>query len=906
MRQHLGINLAVLLCLSIGAGLMGSLPAFAVSTAEKSLQASLENAHPSVRNIKVTARSSVMTSALNSYINETIDYLLDERIHFSNIQREIHPSGLYQSGNVEREIDIEAIWLWSIDKLRQYAILSSGDWPDVSYPQSQAEALQPPTIQAAISDQVSASLQINTGDILRDQNNYQYLITGIIHVNDQTSDVWWQDSSPYSVTIEPGLNEDQVIVPLLIHHQSMRNYLPGAANEWRYILKPGEINQGNAEIVEIDLINLKNRLTTNQATLTSGLPDLVQDFRQDLSTSRMVIYLLSIQAFLFVIFTLLVMANFMVRSSQSEIATFKSRGASRFQIVLTYAIQNLILALVAGFLFGPLISWMSLSIWRSLSSDGGLLVFTVESLYLSLTAAFIGWLAIVIAIIFASKTNVIAWQQATSRQDQRNTWQRNYLDLFILIIGGLLFWQLSSSGSFVMQRIRGSNYADPLLLIGPSLLFIAVAMIYLRIFPLLLQFLLNLFNSGRGIILPVGLTRIGRNPQQFNWIVLLISLASGLILFAFEYSSSLVATQEQIAVYKAGANLRLDGSKVPPSYIDEIVELLPTSQVLRGSLQDKSGKGTTLLAVHPDTLVEVTEYPTGMTNLTIGIIMEAISQSPIDLNGQLTEGSGSSSAEISNTSRAIPAVFSYGALPRERKIGDHQVLYMAGNAIEFVIRGTIADFPTLSNSFVIVNADNLEAVIGNLTLPYTGDREYWISLDEQTHEQLVSFPTINNAIIGDSTKFLNIIRNHVMTLGTVRAFALNGLVLSIISMLGLAISNYFSFHQREYEFGILRAFGLSNFQSNLLMVGEGLLTLGIGLAAGIILGFSLTILMRPYISIAVSRTLPGMTVHQIDVNWWNVAGIIGVLLGVYLIVLTIIMIALWKSNVSQVLKTGVE
>ncbi|MBK5107180.1 MAG: FtsX-like permease family protein [Anaerolineales bacterium] len=170
----------------------------------------------------------------------------------------------------------------------------------------------------------------------------------------------------------------------------------------------------------------------------------------------------------------------------------------------------------------------------------------------------------------------------------------------------------------------------------------------------------------------------------------------------------------------------------------------------------------------------------------------------------------------------------------------------------------------------------------------------------------MSFAFIRNATLADSQSILNIVRHNIMTMGTVRAFGLNGLILAIISLVGIILANYFSFRRREYEFGILRAYGLSRFQSNLLLVSEGLLVLILGVISGIILGYSLTILMQPYISLAVSRTLPGMTVHQIDINWESVASIVGLLTSMYIFAMAIIVVALWRSKIHQVIRTGDE
>ena len=181
-----------------------------------------------------------------------------------------------------------------------------------------------------------------------------------------------------------------------------------------------------------------------------------------------------------------------------------------------------------------------------------------------------------------------------------------------------------------------------------------------------------------------------------------------------------------------------------------------------------------------------------------------------------------------------------------------------------------------------------------------------MSTENLIHNQLVSNPVLANAILADSQKILSLIRNNILTLGTVRAFGLNAFVLAILSLAGIVLANYFSFRQRAYEFGILRAFGLSQRQSNQLIIGESALILGLGLLSGLLLGFGLTRFMHPYISLAVSRTLPGMIVHQISVNWEVVATVTALLILLYGAATTVIIYALWKTEVHQILRTGDE
>jgi hypothetical protein len=87
---------------------------------------------------------------------------------------------------------------------------------------------------------------------------------------------------------------------------------------------------------------------------------------------------------------------------------------------------------------------------------------------------------------------------------------------------------------------------------------------------------------------------------------------------------------------------------------------------------------------------------------------------------------------------------------------------------------------------------------------------------------------------------------------------------------------------------------------------EGILVLFLGLASGLILGYILTKLMRPYISMAVARDLPGMIVHQININWQSVSVVIVLLAIWYALATALIIISFRKTDIQQELRTGVE
>jgi hypothetical protein len=78
-------------------------------------------------------------------------------------------------------------------------------------------------------------------------------------------------------------------------------------------------------------------------------------------------------------------------------------------------------------------------------------------------------------------------------------------------------------------------------------LLVALAMVCLRIWPPLLRLAAKLFQYLRGLVLPLSLLRMARDPLPPSRVVLLVSLTAGLVLFARAFRDSLAYRQEALA-----------------------------------------------------------------------------------------------------------------------------------------------------------------------------------------------------------------------------------------------------------------------------------------------------------------------------------------------------------------------
>jgi ABC-type antimicrobial peptide transport system permease subunit len=71
-------------------------------------------------------------------------------------------------------------------------------------------------------------------------------------------------------------------------------------------------------------------------------------------------------------------------------------------------------------------------------------------------------------------------------------------------------------------------------------------MVSLRIWPFLLRLVAWFFRHLRGLVLPLGLSRLARDPLQPSRVVLLVSLTAGLMLFTRTFGDSLAYSQEAL------------------------------------------------------------------------------------------------------------------------------------------------------------------------------------------------------------------------------------------------------------------------------------------------------------------------------------------------------------------------
>lgn len=912
LLHHWRVNLLVFVGLLSAAALLAGLPAYAATISGDSLTRRLANAPIAARNILITG--TVLNEEFYGRLTGKLGSLVRERVIVRN-----------QGVGANAVIDVAADDDFSFDEFFVLQPHSFSNLADaVNLVEGRLPALSPirttadgPLIEAVIGLEAATSVNFSHaegGDVTfynlqigdqvatapRENGRLRFEIVGIVEPKDPAADQWWGTLLPFSFLRQP-LNgpsmPETITLSLLVAPEIMASHLPNHAEEWRVLTDTAVINVNNVNEQQSALVDVELELETNLVNVNTSLIEIIGGYLSELNTAQTTLFLLSFQSLLFVFYLLVIISTFVATHARQELGVLHGRGFTTTQVLLPYALSTLLLAVLAA-LLAPFVAQLLVGLWARLAERTAAAPTLVESWRLALLAAAAGWLTLLTVLFFATRGRPLRTTHFLAQTPDKPLWQRYYLDLILLLVGSLLYWQGANNNWSLGGLSSVAGAADPLLLVGPTLLLIAVTLLVVRLIPWLIR-LAARWRSGHRFTSTHALQHLGRDPQGSGQVVFLISLAVGLALFAGLFRHSLSGRQNLLAHYLNGADVRLglpleteQAQTVEltalPGAVDASLDASLVYRNPRVRWAAELSRHATLLAVDPATLNNVARFPPGVSSLNLKTILPALE----------TPGP-----------RGIPAIFSNDSYPQGKQVGDLVTYIVGTKPVDFEVRGLISNFPGLSAPFVVTNLALLENEVDfkQLSGVSLGQKELWLAAEPPQQAALLNaasnrgLPLLNTAADIEQT-----LRSDLVGQEALGAFTLNAWLLTGLSLVAFLLAGFLAARQRHYELSILRTLGASPRQLLGLIGREGIAGVSLGLLAGLGIGYGLAVMMRPILSRVLSSAVGGDAIQRIMVDWTAVMQLLGIFILAYALVLLLLLFILSRSDVVRVLKVSVE
>ena len=468
-----------------------------------------------------------------------------------------------------------------MSSLEERISLLDGLWPAGPVPDSQP-------MPVAIDGLGAKLLSMGVGDVMRifpaslfdDHPPIDVRIAAVFELQEPDDPLWYELSSRFSRK-----DDKWTLVPLFTSEEALLHRALGsypmiyADTTWYFLPDPEEIPASKSVEVQRLLGEIEWRVNSNllNSGYTIRLDELLRDFERQLLLAQVPLMLILFLVVAILVYYLALMAGLIVRSRSAEISLLKSRGATPLQIAVLGLGEGLVVAIPAV-IAGPyvalgLIKLLGFAFFRlsgaasgcdaaaDLAACGTIIVpvgISLNSFLIGLAGGILAVLVFTATTLLSSRGSGVETRQASARPPTSNFFQRYWLDVALLAVIGLLWWQLQSRGAFLVQSLGSSELSiDYSLLVGPVLGLVAAGIVVLRVFPWATALLARIAGPVAPSWLLHVLRHLSRDPLTPAMLIVLVMLATALGVLGSSFSATLERGQREQALYEAGADLRL-------------------------------------------------------------------------------------------------------------------------------------------------------------------------------------------------------------------------------------------------------------------------------------------------------------------------------------------------------------
>lgn len=594
----------------LATALLASAPVLVNTVVEFAMRRALLDAEPLDGNVRISARADpdvVAYQALDAAVMQLVQAYLGGRVATvvpSGDSRWVYP---WVDGDLRTDRRVRLGFYGHTaapeEGLAAHARLVSGDWPTT-------EASLEGLVGVAIGDAMATAYGLHVSDRLglsyregAGEPDLWMEVDGIFRARAGREPYWFGLLSPllsqHSAHYE---SQYSALVPreafFALTGSALSESQVGLA--WNVLLDPATLVLDDVAHLRAALFSLREEAERldPRVDVESGLGEKLNEFVLRSEAIRAPVYFLVATVMLVALYYVTMDAALSLRQFEREFAVLCSRGASAWQLLRAQLTEASLVSIIA-LLSGP---GLGLYFVRALVTLGPLsdireaewaLWLPATSWLASLIGAAACWASLLAPVPAAIQRSIVGQQQRVARAEQRAWWQRYYVDVFVLLAGIILLWRVRIYGG-ILGGEAGQPQVDWLLLLSPLALLLGSAAILLRVFPLLLNVAAQWGSRARGLVAPLALWRIARDPTHVARLVLLLTLSIALGVFSTGLNAALDRNEHDQSYYAVGSDLRVDDLGLG---VEDAVRAVPgvgsTSAILRGkgtvALQSREG-----------------------------------------------------------------------------------------------------------------------------------------------------------------------------------------------------------------------------------------------------------------------------------------------------------------------------
>lgn len=663
--------------------------------------------------------------------------------------------------------------------------------------------------------------------------------------------------------------------------------------------------------------------------------ETIKGYSSRASNLRILIWSLNVPVLIMLAFYMFMVSNMIMERQKTEIAVLRSRGAARWQIMLTYVIEGLLLGVVAymaGMLLGLLLTKM-------VGASNGFLEFvdraalTVhineEAMKYGLAALLGSLVMMLIPAFLATRVSIVGRKQQMARLNKTPLWHKLFLDVIALAVAGYGLHMFRTRMTTLQNLGLGTEdlKIDPLQFIVPALFILGSGLLLLRLYPLLLRLV---YLAGRKWWPPslyATLIQVGRSSSQYQFLMVFLILTIATGVFSASAARTINDNTEDRVRYGIGADVVLQqpwpNDAPPPQSAfgpPQTEGAVPAQKPQRIHYEEPPFQPiSTLPGVEQTAKVFVKPKASVSAGESFGeAILMAVDTDDFGRTAWLRNGllAHSFYAYLNLIADNPKAVLISKTMAAQMKVKTGDTIYLGWDGIDkrsFIVYGIIDYFPTFNPNPAdqegkpkppMLVVAQLQHVQSEMALePY----QVWLKLKpgvsmSKLYQAMKDRDIWANSIKDTRSEIFRA-KNDPFLLSINGVLSLGFLISLSVSFIGFLLYWMLALRGRTLQNGILRAIGIP-FRSLIgMLVAEQLLTSGAAIGIGMLTGNVASRLYVPVFQSAfdAKKLVPPFQVMFDAMDTMRLYTIVSVMLALGLGVLGYM---LSRINMQQALKLG--